>query len=72
LDNNFSLFRFRFNDNNQNIVGKDPNNVYFAFKQKRYGVRKKFSIKKRFIKDTQNNVSGEAVVAKKTTITCFN
>jgi hypothetical protein len=43
-DNDITLFRFRFNTNN-NIVGKDPNNIYFAFKQKRYNVRKKFVIK---------------------------
>jgi hypothetical protein len=51
LDEDLNLLRFRFNDNNQNIVGKDPNNVYFAYKQKRYGVRKKFSICKKFNKD---------------------
>ena len=56
---NLNLFRFRFNDNNQNIVGKDVNNVYFAFKQKRYGVRKKFSIKKKFNKNIQNEVTSE-------------
>jgi hypothetical protein len=58
-NNNFDLFRFRFNKNNSYIVGKDPNNVYFAFKQKRYNVRKKFVAKNKFKKDLQNNFTNK-------------
>jgi hypothetical protein len=45
-DSNVSILRFRFNCNNK-LVSKDVNNVYFAFKQKRYNVRKKFKCKKK-------------------------
>jgi heme/copper-type cytochrome/quinol oxidase subunit 2 len=55
------LLRLRFNDNNKHLVGKDPNNVYFAFKQKRYSVRKKFVAKKRFTKNINNDVSSTPV-----------
>jgi heme/copper-type cytochrome/quinol oxidase subunit 2 len=46
-------------------VGKDVNNVYFSFKQKRYGVRKKFAIKKRFNRNIQNASSTELAAPHK-------
>jgi hypothetical protein len=41
-DVDINLLRFRFNESNQHVIGKSQNNIYFAFKQKRYNVRKKF------------------------------
>lgn len=32
---------------NKTVLGKNSNNVYLAFKQKRYVIRKKFPIKKK-------------------------
>jgi heme/copper-type cytochrome/quinol oxidase subunit 2 len=53
-DNDVNILRFRFNDSNQHIISKNQNNVYFAFKQKRYNVRKKFPLKKRFKRGINN------------------
>lgn len=49
------LLRLRFNRNNHHVIGKDPNNTYYAFKQKRYSVRKKFIYKKTCSKGSLNN-----------------
>jgi heme/copper-type cytochrome/quinol oxidase subunit 2 len=65
LGDDLNLIRFRFNDNNQNVVSKDANNVYFSLKQKRYSVRKKFSVKKRFVRNVQSDVSTELADVKK-------
>jgi len=59
------LLRFRFNKNNHSVVGKDPNNVYFAFKQKRYNVRKKFVFKKKFLKNIDNSYANAVKYDKK-------
>lgn len=59
------LFRFRFNEDNQHIVSKTPNNTYFAFKQKRYNVRKKFTAKKRFTRDFSNSTTTTPVSSEK-------
>jgi hypothetical protein len=56
---NTSILRFRFNNNN--IISKDVNNIYFAFKQKRYNVRKKFNAKRKFQKSIDNIVSNISV-----------
>jgi len=64
-DTEINILRFRFNVNNQHIVGKEPNNIYFAFKQKRYNVRKKFIFNKKF-KKTINNESTTNIDQKKT------
>jgi len=53
------------NDKNNNIVSKDTNNVYLAFKQKRYVIRKKFPIKKKFKKLITNDFSTESVSKEK-------
>jgi len=55
------LLRFRFNEKNKTTVGKDSNNIYLAFKQKRYVIRKKFPIKKKFKKLITNEVSTESI-----------
>jgi len=55
------LLRFRFNEKNSNIIGKNTNNIYLAFKQKRYVIRKKFPIKKKFKKLITNEASTESV-----------
>jgi len=59
------LFRFRFNEKNKTLLGKNSNNIYLAFKQKRYAIRKKFPIKKKFKKLITNEVSNESVSADK-------
>jgi hypothetical protein len=59
------LFRFRFNNRNKNTLSKDPNNIYLAFKQKRYLLRKKFPIKKKFKKLITNEASTESVSKEK-------
>jgi len=41
------LIKLRFNEKNNNVSGKIPNNTYLSFKQKRYVIRKKFPIKKK-------------------------
>merc|ERR1712159_766393 len=40
--NDLDLLRFRFNEKNNTVLGKNTNNIYLAFKQKRYAIRKKF------------------------------
>jgi heme/copper-type cytochrome/quinol oxidase subunit 2 len=55
------LLRFRFNEKNKTTIGKNSNNIYLAFKQKRYALRKKFPIKKKFKKLITNEVSNESV-----------
>ena len=50
-----SLIRVRFNDKNQSVVSKEPNNLYLAFKQKRYAVRKKFAVKKKYTHTIAND-----------------
>jgi len=60
-DSNGELFRFRFNEKNKTVLGKNSNNIYLAFKQKRYVIRKKFPIKKKFKKLITNEVSNESV-----------
>lgn len=37
------------------MVSKEPNNLYLAFKQKRYAVRKKFAIKKKYSHNIAND-----------------
>merc|ERR1712146_751227 len=59
------LFRFRFNNRNKNTLSKDSNNIYLAFKQKRYLLRKKFPIKKKFKKLITNEASTESVSKEK-------
>jgi len=63
-DNDINILRFRFNNSN-NVVSKDSNNIYFAFKQKRYNVRKKFAAKKKFIKGINNDVTTTSVSNEK-------
>ena len=55
------LIRFRFNEKNNTVLGKNTNNIYLAFKQKRYVIRKKFPIKKKFKRLITNEVSTESV-----------
>jgi len=55
------LFRLRFNEKNKTVLNKNSNNIYLAFKQKRYVIRKKFPIKKKFKKLITNEVSNESV-----------
>jgi hypothetical protein len=55
------LFRFRYNEKNNTVLSKNTNNIYLAFKQKRYALRKKFPIKKKFKKLITNEVSTESV-----------
>lgn len=62
---NTELLRFRFNEKNNSVVGKSTNNVYLAFKQKRYVIRKKFPIKKRFKRLITNEPSTESVSKEK-------
>jgi hypothetical protein len=59
------LFRFRFNEKNKTVLGKNSNNIYLAFKQKRYVIRKKFPIKKKFKKLITNEASNESVAKEK-------
>jgi len=40
------LFRFRYNEKNNTVLSKNTNNIYLAFKQKRYALRKNFQLKK--------------------------
>jgi len=56
-----NLLRFRFNEKNNTVLNKDTNNIYLAFKQKRYVIRKKFPIKKKFKKLITNEASTESV-----------
>merc|ERR1711959_522043 len=58
---NLDLLRFRFNEKNNTVLGKNTNNIYLAFKQKRYAIRKKFPIKKKFKKLITNEMSNESV-----------
>jgi hypothetical protein len=55
------LFRFRFNEKNRTVLGKNVNNVYLVIKQKKYVLRKKFPIKKKFKKLISNEISSESV-----------
>jgi heme/copper-type cytochrome/quinol oxidase subunit 2 len=59
--NDLDLLRFRFNEKNNTVLGKNTNNIYLAFKQKRYVIRKKFPIKKKFKKLITNEASTESV-----------
>jgi len=59
--NGLDLLRFRFNEKNNTVLGKNTNNIYLAFKQKRYVIRKKFPIKKKFKKLITNEASTESV-----------
>jgi len=42
-------------------LSKNSNNIYLAFKQKRYVIRKKFAIKKKFKKLITNEMSNESI-----------
>jgi len=55
------LLRFRFNEKNSTVLSKNSNNIYLAFKQKRYVIRKKFPIKKKFKKLITNEMSTESI-----------
>jgi heme/copper-type cytochrome/quinol oxidase subunit 2 len=59
------LLKGRFNSSNDQLVGKMPNNTYLSFKQKRYVIRKKFPIKKKFTRLIDNSVSSNSVDPKK-------
>jgi len=59
------LLRFRFNNKNSTVLNKSTNNIYLALKQKRYVIRKKFPIKKKFKKLINNESSTESVDASK-------
>jgi len=64
-DESTDLLRFRFNANNNYITSKDSNNIYFALKQKRYGVPKKFANKKKMTRNLANDVSSTPVRSEK-------
>lgn len=53
--------RFRFNNKNSTTLSKSTNNIYLAIKQKRYVIRKKFPIKKKFKKLISNESSTESI-----------
>lgn len=55
LNSPLDIIRVRFNDKNQSVVSKEPNNLYLAFKQKRYAVRKKFAVKKKYTHNIAND-----------------
>ena len=50
------LFRFRFNDGEQVATAKTQNNVYYSFKQKKYGMKNAFYMK---VKKDYYNTYGE-------------
>jgi hypothetical protein len=65
LEESGVLLRFRFNNKNSTVLNKSTNNIYLALKQKRYVIRKKFPIKKKFKKLINNESSTESVDASK-------
>jgi heme/copper-type cytochrome/quinol oxidase subunit 2 len=66
-NNEFVLFRFRFNSGNSNIQSKNvPNTTYMTIKQKRYERKKSINATTKFLKDQNGNLTKKIKYSSKT------
>jgi len=67
LNNESTLFRFRFNSGNSNIQSKNvPNTTYMTIKQKRYERKKSINSVTKFLKDQNGNLTKKIKYSSKT------